>query len=114
MVILNPNTSGQGFCAAHAAHPFHPIALEFGYTYSHSVLVRHYSGAGNRMHHCYKFGEHNLSFFVYAADERGREEQVSKSWETSTSCASGHKHEKCGEFSLRRHLTYKRNKYKLK
>lgn len=112
MNIENPNTSGQGFCADHANHQFHSIALEFGYTYSHTTRV--YAGSGwVYFWHTYKHGAgkdaHNLGFAHSEATGL-----PTKFWDTSTSCASGHKWEGMGETELRAHLKSKARRYNLK
>lgn len=99
--IENPNSSGQGYCAAHLGHPLHAVCVAAGYTYSHSVPVG-YAG-GKRIVHCYKLrpgaqDEHNVSF---------AHSDTSHSWQTSASCASGHKHSGFGAHALAKHLAGK-------
>lgn len=102
--IESPNTSGQGFSPLASLHPLNPIALRFGYAYSHSVNVGQIGG-GWDLWHCYKRAKHNVSF-----PESGKD--TSKfAWETSISCASSHKWN--GQFAsqLEKHLANKAKRY---
>lgn len=62
-IIVNSNSSGQGYDADHENHEHHATILKHGYRYSHSTPVRHQDGVsdakGNSLahtvnHHTYK------------------------------------------------------------
>jgi hypothetical protein len=101
-LIENPNSSGQGYCADHIASLLHWEAVRFGYAYSHSVPITRMDGS-KFIHHCYKYGEHNVSFSILPGDR--------DPWSTSTSCASGRQFTGIGIVALVKHLTSKRRRY---
>jgi hypothetical protein len=112
--LENDNGCGQGYHPSHLSHPYHRIALTFGYTYSHSTrygypTLSSESGYLWGLLHCYKHGEHNLSFSTLELDPF----EHSHSAQTSVSCASGRKHVCPSGRMLRYHLEYKANRYKL-
>lgn len=61
--ILNPNSSGQGYCIAHADTLYHPILCDKGWTYSHTTLITGRSGI-KYGHHTYKFGDWNFGISI--------------------------------------------------
>lgn len=52
-VIMNSNSSGQGYDPDHSDHPFHSTIVRHGYSYSHSTPIRHLDGS-QIIHHTYK------------------------------------------------------------
>lgn len=117
MEIINPNSSGQGFCAEHANHRFHAIALEFGYTYSHTTRIQGQIGEKSFPYfsHTYKHGTHNLSFSHHDCPQlAGIHVNGSPIWHTSVSCGSGHKWDGMADAELRAHLQSKSRRYGLK
>ncbi len=98
--IQSPNTSGQGFCPAHADSAYHRIAIEFGYAYSHSTPVTFLTGRRVVLH-TYKQGNHHLSFG----------QDTATAWATSCTTASGRRWEGFGSARLSRHLAGKRQRY---
>lgn len=105
--ILNPNSSGQGEVPSHTDHPLHKTVVEFGYKYSHSVVVKDDCHIDSRLEHCYKLGKHNVSI---GERDDGRHILV---WDTSCSCASGHSWAGHGEPELRAHLASKKRRYNI-
>lgn len=104
--IENPNSSGQGYHPDHLTHPLTPTVTANGYAYSHSVPVG-YMIRGEQLwslYHCFKRADHNVSL-------RTPDGAPSYSWETSTSCASGRRHNGIGAASLAKHLKSKSRRY---
>lgn len=52
--IENPNSSGQGFCAAHPENPHHAVLTAHGWTYSHTTRITAVDGS-HFGHHSYRF-----------------------------------------------------------
>ena len=104
----NDNGCGQGFHAAHSSHPYHQLSIGFGYAYSHSTRCG-MQGGGWLLSHCYKHGEHNLSFDTTEIEPVEHCHYAT----TSVSCASGRKYTFTSRRELDRHLAYKARKYRL-
>lgn len=107
--VQNDNGCGQGFHPSHLDHPCHPIAIRFGYKYSHSTIIGAMGGAEWYLAHCYTHGRHTLSFETWEIQTWGHKLKA----RTSTSTASGQKHTTFNMGELENHLAYKAKKYKL-
>lgn len=99
--ILSPNTSGQGYCDAHRFSGYHPLAMQYGYLYSHSTPITHMNGV-TRILHTYRAGDHTLSFG----------DHPSTRWHTSTAPASGRQHSGDTYEELARHLANKARRHR--
>lgn len=102
-MIQNPNSCGQGTDPFYINHPFTPLILSYGYSYSHSTPITALDGT-RYVSHTFKNGEHNVSI----------DENKPNTWTTSTSCASGRHWIGMGFNELRAHLRSKSRRYGLK
>ena len=48
--IENPNSSGQGYCAAHVNNPHHATITKYGWVYSHTTPIRAVDGSIYTIH----------------------------------------------------------------
>jgi hypothetical protein len=51
MIIENANSSGQGYCAAHAQCVPHDRLVEFGWLYSHTTPIVHHGGTDSERYY---------------------------------------------------------------
>lgn len=112
MKILNPNTSGQGYCEEHKNHFLHNMVINNNYKYSHSVYVGLVTPYGNErvIYHCYKLNNHCVSF----PDHENFIPKISNyNWQTQVSTASNYKTHGFGAAQLNKHLKNKARRYKL-
>jgi len=96
-IIESPNSSGQGYCSDHALSPFHAIAEEYGYRYSHSTPIHRQNGTVY-VWHTYTHGKHTIGFSETA-------------WNTSCGTHSGRHETGIVPAFLARHLASKRKRY---
>lgn len=84
-VIVNSNSSGQGYDADHSDHEHHATIVKHGYKYSHSTPIHHRDGSVVN-HHTYKHVNNvDKNVSVHKANPKSTWHE----WHTSTG-GSGH------------------------
>lgn len=69
--ILNPNSSGQGYCNAHWGLLQHTVLCKYGWGYSHTTPITSLTGNKYGLH-TYKLGDWNIGLSVnYGGDVFG-------------------------------------------
>lgn len=99
-MIINANSSGQGWDVDHELCPGYRTVQSFGYEYSHSTPVNYHGVIV--IHHTFKRAEHNVCLKRVGAFD---------CWETSVSCASSRRTTGHSVSALRDHLQRKSRRY---